>query len=125
MRYADIKAAVVVLLLIIGWIVFGTNFAGMFAENAAPSPGGSLLLLALVPCTYFLPFIIAMIRRKTGRVQIFLVNLIFGFTVIGWVIALIMAFGSDSADTSSKPNETNVTVVQTLGQNIEGKDRGK
>ncbi len=68
----------------------------------------SLLILFLVITAYFFPTIIAAARRKTGRAQVFIVTLFFGWLLIGWVIALVMAFGSDST--------TNFTVVQTVGQ---------
>lgn len=70
--------------------------------------GAGVGLLLLVFCVYFLPWLVALARRKTGRAQVFIVNLVFGWTFLGWIIALIMAFGSD--------NVTNVTVVQTVGQ---------
>jgi len=45
---------------------------------------------ALIPAlVYFLPSIIAMARGHHNAVAIFLTNLIFGWTVIGWLIALI------------------------------------
>jgi hypothetical protein len=40
---------------------------------------------------YFLPTIVAAIRRSDRVLGVFLVNLFFGWTGIGWVIALIMA----------------------------------
>lgn len=43
--------------------------------------------------------------------QVFLVNLFFGWSIIGWIIALIMAFGSDQPSGAG-----DITVVQTLGQ---------
>ena len=67
-----------------------------------------IALLGVIFCIYFAPWLVAMLRRKTGRAQVFIVNLVFGWTFIGWIIALVMAFGSD--------NVTNVTVVQTVGQ---------
>jgi hypothetical protein len=42
---------------------------------------------------YFLPTIIG--RNKTDAMGIFLVNLLFGWTVIGWVIALIWASAAE------------------------------
>lgn len=67
-----------------------------------------LLLLVVLFCIYFAPWLVALGRRKTGRAQVFIVNLFFGWTLIGWVIALVMAFGTDQT--------TNVTVVQTVGK---------
>jgi len=40
-------------------------------------------------CMYFLPAIIAALRRHHNQNAIFLTNLFFGWTVIGWVVALI------------------------------------
>ena len=40
-------------------------------------------------CVYFLPAIIAALRRHHNQNAIFLTNLFFGWTVIGWVVALI------------------------------------
>ncbi len=43
---------------------------------------------------YFLPTIIG--RNKRDVMGIFLVNLLFGWTVIGWVIALMWACSAES-----------------------------
>ena len=49
---------------------------------------GILLILVLV---YFLPVAIAITRRHPNGIAIFLINLLFGWTFIGWFIALIWA----------------------------------
>lgn len=41
---------------------------------------------------YFLPTIIAVYRDARMAMGAFLLNLFFGITVIGWFVALIMAF---------------------------------
>lgn len=48
----------------------------------------TLLLIAL----HFLPWIIALMRNHHNTVAIFLVNLLLGWTLIGWVVALIWSF---------------------------------
>jgi Superinfection immunity protein len=48
---------------------------------------GAVLLTAL----YSLPAIIAYRKLQPNRVSILLVNLIFGWTVIGWFVALLWA----------------------------------
>ena len=52
-----------------------------------------MLTLAFSVLLYFLPAIIG--RHKRGATGIFLVNLLFGWTVIGWIIALMWACASD------------------------------
>jgi len=52
-----------------------------------------MLTLAFSIFLYFLPAVIG--RNKRDAAGIFLVNLLFGWTVIGWVIALIWACTSE------------------------------
>jgi hypothetical protein len=44
---------------------------------------------------YFLPSIIALARSKRDITAILLLNLLLGWTVIGWVVALIWAVKTD------------------------------
>ena len=44
---------------------------------------------------YFLPIIIGVVRHKKRMVGIVLLNVLAGWTVIGWIIALIWAFQAD------------------------------
>src|ERR1700754_99450 len=50
-----------------------------------------LFLLLLIPVFYFLPAVIACKRSARYGSSIFLVNLFFGWTVLGWIAALIWA----------------------------------
>lgn len=49
---------------------------------------GSLVVMFI---GYFLPWIIALLRGTRSNVGIFFINLLFGWTMIGWIIALIWA----------------------------------
>ena len=51
-----------------------------------------LHILALI-LLYFLPSIVG--RHKHDAVGIFVVNLLFGWTVIGWIIALVWACATE------------------------------
>jgi len=44
---------------------------------------------------YFLPTIIAMARSKRDAMAIFLLNLFLGWSVIGWIVALVWAAKND------------------------------
>jgi Superinfection immunity protein/Short C-terminal domain len=48
---------------------------------------------------YFLPTIIAILRRKRNAGGIFFLNLILGWTLIGWVCALVWSLSSDAQPT--------------------------
>lgn len=48
-----------------------------------------LLLVVLIFAFYFLPTLIAFLRRHKNKLAIFLLNLLLGWTVLGWVVSLV------------------------------------
>ncbi|GAB3181886.1 hypothetical protein GCM10027060_13650 [Nesterenkonia halophila] len=69
---------------------------------------GMLVVAGLVLLvSYFIPTAIAMLRRHNVG-GVFLVNLLLGWTFLGWVAALVMACWS-------KPQPTQVYVQQAPG----------
>ncbi|MFH1128777.1 MAG: superinfection immunity protein [Candidatus Omnitrophota bacterium] len=48
-----------------------------------------LLLVVLIFAIYFLPTLIAFLRRHKNSLAIFLLNLFLGWTVLGWVVSLV------------------------------------
>ena len=45
---------------------------------------------------YFLPTIVALVRHKQNVVSILLLNLFLGWTLIGWIVALVWASTVDA-----------------------------
>jgi hypothetical protein len=74
----------------------------MLADSTTDAAGALAGLMALYVILgiafYFLPTIIAVARgcRSTGSVVI--INIFLGWTLIGWVVALAMAFGTTRRD---------------------------
>ena len=52
------------------------------------------IVLAIVTAGYFLPWMIAALRGKSNSWTVFWVNFLLGWTIIGWIVALVMACGS-------------------------------
>ena len=52
-----------------------------------------LILLAILFCGvfYFLPIIVAFMRKHNNCLAIFMLNLFLGWSFVGWVIALVWA----------------------------------
>jgi Superinfection immunity protein len=48
--------------------------------------------VAILIGLYFLPAIIANKRHAKARVQISVLNLVLGWTLLGWIVALVWAF---------------------------------
>jgi hypothetical protein len=62
--------------------------------QATPTPGGEtvLLILGAIVLAYLFPFIVAVSRGKNPG-GVLILNLVIGWTVVGWIIALVMACG--------------------------------
>jgi hypothetical protein len=79
---------------------YATEIRNGFAAKAQTPPDGShlqtecaMLTLLCLLLLYFVPTILA--RHKTDALGIFLVNLFLGWTVIGWVVALVWACAAE------------------------------
>ncbi len=59
-----------------------------FVEFLFGSFVGIIIFLTLLSL-YFLPTIIALIRRQPNALAIFLLNFFLGWSFIGWVVALV------------------------------------
>jgi hypothetical protein len=66
---------------------------------------GLLGLLGLA--AYFLPTLVALVRKKVHPGAVIVVNLFLGWTVTGWIIALAM--GASGATTTDAPTSTSPT----------------
>jgi hypothetical protein len=49
----------------------------------------------LLIAAYLLPFVVAVSRRHRQRLAIFCLNLLLGWTLLGWIAALVWACTSD------------------------------
>lgn len=61
---------------------------------------GNLALLALLTAAftlYFLPTLVARTRRKSNTRAIFVLNLLAGWTFVGWVVAMVWAMTVERA----------------------------
>ena len=49
------------------------------------------VVLAILTGGYLLPWAIAVLRDLRTHFSVFLVNLLLGWTIIGWIVALVMS----------------------------------
>jgi hypothetical protein len=66
-----------------------------------------LFLFLLVGGAYFLPTIVAVVRKVPNIGSVIVINLFLGWTLIGWVVALAMA-----ARSNTPPTQVNVQQQQ-------------
>jgi len=67
----------------------------MLLDTASSNGGGAggFLVLALIGLFYFLPSIVAYQRHNLNSGGVLVVNLLLGWTFLGWIIAFAMAAG--------------------------------
>ena len=56
----------------------------------------TVLVVLLGVAVYFLPSLVAIERRKQNGTAIFVLNLFLGWTLVGWVVALVWATTKDA-----------------------------
>jgi heme/copper-type cytochrome/quinol oxidase subunit 2 len=78
----------------------GRVIEAMMEEIILPVLIAFLVISALV---YIIPALIALLKRRPKRITIMLINILLGWTVIGWIVAFIWSLkGSKKKRKSSK-----------------------
>jgi hypothetical protein len=55
--------------------------------------------LSIITGGYMIPTTIALVRNRPNTSTIALINILVGWTVVGWIIALVMSLKDTSLDT--------------------------
>ncbi len=88
LRATDSKSLVGMLALLFIAALAGKLLGGIFFVV------GGIALLVFSIGIYFLPSFIAIDRDHPNTISIIVINLLFGWTLIGWLICLVWAFSS-------------------------------
>lgn len=86
-------------------------YNSIVTSGRAPAPGVVIAIawiLAMVSFFYLLPWAVAATRNKSNQGAIFLVNFFLGWSLIGWIVALVMACTAEP--------QTNVVIVNYAPQ---------
>lgn len=55
------------------------------------------IVIAVLTIGYMLPWMVAELRGKSNHWAVFALNLLLGWTLVGWAVALVMALTSHQA----------------------------
>lgn len=71
-------------------------FAARQGEAAAGVAllGGMVCIGVLALAIYFIPFLLALVRGHPDTLAIFVLNILLGWTFVGWVLALVWSLTS-------------------------------
>lgn len=75
--------------------------------------GAGIVMLVVFIAGYFLPALVANHRGRDGQGLIAALNLLLGWTVLGWIVLLIVAFTGESAATR-KQREEQLSLLRTM-----------
>ena len=90
--------------------------SGTSSPPASTDSGSGLTIIFLIAIViYFLPAIIASSRHHRNQNAIFVLNLFLGWTLVGWVIALVW---SNTADTEEKPVVGRIERLRKIGRTM-------
>jgi len=65
----------------------------------------SLMAFPVLVVLYVLPTIVALGRGKDGKLLVALLNLLLGWTIVGWVVALILALTGETVTQRRRKEE--------------------
>lgn len=102
-------------------LAFSGNSLASVGEPEAAAALGMLFALAFLFCSivfYFIPTAVAQYRKSLNMTTVVLVNIFLGWTLIGWVIALIIAFAGDSGAQVQRHKE----LIDALNKNNPNKN---
>ena len=74
---------------------------------------GQGIIFVVLLFIYFIPTIIAGFRKHRNAGAIFVLNILLGWTFLGWVAALVWSFTSNTVDKQIKDNYSLVTEDQS------------
>jgi T4 superinfection immunity protein len=73
---------------------------------------GAFLAILFVP--YWIPTIVAFVRKHPSRFGVFAVNFFFGWTFVGWVVSLAWALSDNTGRVGQQTVVVNTTVANTM-----------
>ena len=82
-----------------------TTTDALAGAHGSSTVAGVFVMIAILVAGYFLPAMIAILRKHPQKLAISVLNLVIGWTVIGWVGALIWSLTS--------PAQPQTIIVQT------------
>src|SRR5262245_57764754 len=98
-----IKIGIVALIVLIGLVIVVRVLPYLVAAM------GIGLLIAVLFVPYWIPTIVAFVRKHPSKGGVFALNLFFGWTFVGWVVSLVWALSSSQVQ--QQVVMVNTTVV--------------
>ncbi|WP_417490023.1 superinfection immunity protein [Maricaulis sp.] len=120
------------------WTSFGLSFrtrlviglgvllilALVWMANSVDMPAFGFVLIPFMAMTYLLPTLIAVSRKHTSLGPIFALNLFLGWSLLGWVAALVWALTRPKPDEPVIVETPQASTADELAKLAELRDKG-
>ncbi len=77
------------LVLVAAAAIAGNRILAVLLAGYPVDPRWLVLAIVVIPPVYFLPAVLAASKNHPQAAAIFFVNLVLGWTIVGWVVALV------------------------------------
>jgi hypothetical protein len=88
------RVFVIATLALISAMALSHDFAAFIALTVAPVVS-VFALAVLIVGVYFIPLIVAIYRHHRNKLAIGILNILLGWTIVGWIAALVWACTAD------------------------------
>ena len=85
--------------------------------------GNFSLGVVILGVIYFTPAIIASVRRHPNTTAVFVVDLLLGWTIVGWIVALIWSFTNPPRSRTVLPPQPVGRIADELAKLADLRDR--
>src|SRR5262249_16775949 len=94
-----------------------TLVTGAQAASDSGYAAGGLILFLIGLALYFAPTIVACIRGKAnGTAGVFVVNLLLGWSIVGWFVAFIWACSGETSEQVAKRDQQHRELLLAVGK---------
>ncbi len=71
------------------------------------------VMVIITVAIYILPTMLAWKRQSSRRWRITLINLLLGWTVVGWIVAMVMTFAYEPPPQGAPPDEPHLRMPES------------
>ena len=71
------------------------------------------VMVIITVAVYILPTLLAWKRQSSRRWRITLINLLLGWTLVGWIVAMVMTFAYEPPPEGAPPDEPHLRIPES------------
>ena len=86
----------------------GLDPADTVARYQGGGPPKEIAMIVVAAFLYALPAMLAFKRQSTRRWRVLAINLLLGWTVVGWIVAMVLTYAYEPPPVGSAPDRPHI-----------------